>query len=193
MVKVPMSVLRKMEKWFRPIVKNLASTRIASGCLVFFGCGLCLAMIITFSFLARSALQWHNRDPQTLLNKARRDLAKQQPQKVLDNLKPKLNQFPQVDQQALAYEYLGQAEIQLGHFQFAAMYFENMYALQPSAERLYMLATAYDAGGDLRHALRNYKILAALDTPDSYPYRSLAEPRITQLLEILKPVPGFNP
>src|SRR6185369_16859491 len=121
MVKVPMSVLRKMETWFRPIVKNLSSARIAGGFLVLFGCGVCLAMIVAFSFLAQFTLQWHNRDPQTLLNQARRDLAKQQPQKVLDNLKPKLNQFPQVDQKALAYEYMGQAEIQLGHFQFAAM------------------------------------------------------------------------
>lgn len=150
-------------------------------------------MVLTFSFFAQSALGWHNSDPQTLLNNARRELEHKQPQKVLDTLKPKLNQFPSVDEQALAYEYLGQAEIQLGHFQFAAMYFENMYVLQPTAEHLYMVATAYDAGGDLRHALKIYKMLAALNTPDATTYRSLAEPRITQLLEILTPGPGSNP
>ena len=193
MVKVSMSVLLKMEMSYRPIVKNLSSARTVGGGLVFFGCGLCLVMILTFSFFARSTRQGHNSETQTLLNKAKRDLKDQQPQKVLDALKPKLNQFSKVDERALAYEYLGQAEIQSGHFQFAAMYFENMYALQPTAEHLYMLATAYDAGGDFRHALKNYKTLAALNTPDAYPYRSLAEPRITQWLEILKPVPGFNP
>ena len=159
---------------------------------MFFGCGICLAMIITCSFFAQSAPQGHNRDTQTLLNQARRDLDNKQPQKVLDALKPKLNQFPKVDEKALAYEYLGQAEIQLGRFQFAAMYFENMYALQPTAEHLYMLATAYDAGGDLRHALKNYQTLAGLSTPDASTYHSLAEQRIKQLLEILMPVPGSS-
>lgn len=188
-----MSVLLNMQKSYRPIFKNLPSARIVGGCLVLFGCGVCLAMIITFSFFAQSALQWHNSDPQTLLNRAKCDLDTKQPQKVLDALKPKLNQFPKVDEQAVAYEYLGQAEIQLGHFQFAAMYFENMYALQPTAEHLYMLATAYDAGGDLRHALKNYKTLAALNTLDAYIYHSMAEQRITQLEEILKPKPNSNP
>ena len=160
---------------------------------MFLGCGICLAMIITFSFSVQTALQWYNSAPHTLLNEARRDLDNKHPQKVLERLQPKLNQFRKVDQQAVAYEYLGQAEIQLGRFQFAAMYFENMYALQPTAEHLYMLATAYDAGGDLRHALKNYRTLAALNTPDAQTYRSLIEPRITQLEEILKLKPNSNP
>jgi tetratricopeptide (TPR) repeat protein len=179
-----------MEKKDRPLFKNMPSARIAGGCLVFFGCGLFLAMIITFAFFAQVAPQWHNSDTQTLLHQAKSDLDNQQPQKVLDALKPNLNQFPNVDEKALAYEYLGQAEIQLGRFQFAALYFENLYALQPTAEHLYMLATAYDTGGDLRHALKNYQTLAALSTLDAYPYHSLAEQRIKQLLEILTPRPG---
>ena len=157
---------------------------------MFFGCGICLVMILTFSFSAQSAPQWHNSDTQTLLNQAKRDLDNKQPLKVLDALKPNLNHFPKGDEKALAYEYLGQAEIQLGRFQFAAMYFENMHALQPTAEHLYMLATAYDAGGDLRHALKNYQALAGLNTLDAYIYHPLAEQRIKQLLEILTPVPG---
>ena len=188
-----MSVLLTMEKKYRPIFKNLPTARIAGGCLVLFACGICLAMIATFSVFARSALQWLSSDTQTLLKQAKRDLDSAQPQKVLDALKPNLNQFSKVDEKALAYEYLGQAENQLGHFQFAAMYFENLYALQPTAEHLYMLATAYDAGGDLRHALKNYQTLAGLSTLDSYTYHPLVQQRITQLLEILKPVPGSNP
>ena len=187
-----MSVFLNMEKSYQPIFKNLASARMVGGCLVLFGCGICLAMTLTFFVFAQSALQRHNSDSQTLLNQAKRDLDTKQPQKVLDMLKPKLNQFPKVDEQAVAYEYLGQAEIQLGHFQFAAMYFENMYALQPTAKHLYMLATAYDAGGDLRHALKNYQMLAGSSTLDAYPYHSLAEQRIKQLLEILTPVPGSS-
>ncbi|SRR6266498_1350508 len=192
MVKVSMSVLLTMEKRYRPTFRNLPSARILGGCLVLFGCGICLAMILTFAFFAQSAWQWRHSETQTLLNQARWDLDNQQPQKVLDALKPKLDQFPNVDEKSLAYEYLGQAEIQSGHFQFAAMYFENMYALQPTAEHLYMLATAYDTGGDLRHALKNYQRLAGLSTPDAYIYHSIAEQRIKQLLEILTPVPGSS-
>lgn len=192
MVKVSMSVLLKLEKSYRSIFKNIPSAGIVGGCLLFIGCGLCLAMILTFSSFAWSAGQGHSSETQTLLDQARRDLEDQQPQKVLEALKPKLDQFPNVDDQARAYEYLGQAEIQLGRFQFAALYFENMYALQPTAEHLYMLATAYDEGGDLRHALKNYQALAGLRTLDAYMYRSAAEGRIKQLLEILTPGPGSS-
>ena len=182
-----------IQKSYPSIFKNRASTRILLGCLVFFGCSVCLAIIITSSFVARSSLRLQNRDPQTWLDQAKRDLDNQQPQKVLDELKPKLNQFSKIDERAEAYNYLGQAETQLGRFQFAAMYFENMYALEPTAEHLYMLATAYDAGGNLRHALQNYKTLAALDTPDAVIYQSMVEQRITHLEEILEPEPYSNP
>jgi tetratricopeptide (TPR) repeat protein len=192
MVKVSMSVLLTIEKGYRPTFRDLPSARILGGCLVLFGCGVCLAMILTFSFFAQSAWQGRHSETQTLLNQAKRDLEDQQSQKVLDALKPKLDQFPNVDEKSLAYEYLGQAEIQSGHFQFAALYFENMYALQPTAKHLYMLATAYDAGGDLRHALKNYQMLAGLSSLDAYTYRSVAEGRIKQLLEILTPGPSSS-
>lgn len=175
----------------QPVFKNLPLAQIVGGCFLLVGCGICLTTIMVFSFSARSPLQGNHNDPQISLNQAKRDLDNKQPQKVLDSLKP--DEFSKVDEQALAYEYLGQAEIQLGHFQFAAMYFENMYALQPTAAHLYMLATAYDAGGDLRNAIKKYKMLAALSTPDANTYRSLVESRITQLEEILKIEPTSYP
>jgi tetratricopeptide (TPR) repeat protein len=132
-------------------------------------------------------------DTQALLYSAKRDLDEGQAQKVIDTLKPHLDQFVEIDEKATAYEYLGQAESQLGHFQFAAMYFEKVYALQPTAEHLYNLATAYDAGGDLKRALKNYQALSQFNTADSKLYRSVAEQRITELLAVLTPISNSIP
>ena len=127
--------------------------------------------------------------PQALLDQAKGDLEEGRAQKVLDELKPQLGQFVEVDEKAKAYEYLGQAEGQLGHFQFAAAYFEKVYALQPTAEHLYTLATTYDVGGDLRHALKNYQDLSVMNTVEAKLYRSFAEQRVAEILAVLTPTP----
>jgi len=154
---------------------------LIGGCLIFIGCRM-------FSGIPPASTSPQTSDTQILLDQAKSDLEEGQAQKVLDTLKPNLDQFVEMNEKAMAYEYLGQAESQLGHFQFAAVYFEKVYALQPTAEHLYNLATAYDAGGDLKHALKNYQVLSGMNTADAKPYRSFAKQRTTEILAVLAPI-----
>jgi hypothetical protein len=116
---------------------------------------------------------------------AERYLAESQPEKVIELLLARLDQLTRPDDLARAYDYLGQAEMQLGHFQLAAGYFEKLYAYQPTAENLFMLATAYDLGGDLERALEKY--LALLGLGDTVPpdMRATVEQRIQDLRDVL--------
>lgn len=116
---------------------------------------------------------------------AERYLAESQPEKVIDLLLARLDQITDSSDLARAYDYLGQAEMQLGHFQLAAGYFEKLYAEQPTAEHLFVLARAYDLGGDLERALEKY--LALMELGDTVPpdMRATAEQRIQDLRDVL--------
>ena len=135
-----------------------------------------------------------SRTSQALLDQAENDLADGQAQQVIDTLLPAMDQFHTDADQALANEYLGQAEFQLGHFQFAAIYFDKAYTLQSRPSYLYELAAAYDYGGDLENALEKYQLLVQSTDPEADRYRSEAEQRIEGLYEVLgTPTPTINP
>jgi tetratricopeptide (TPR) repeat protein len=118
-------------------------------------------------------------------DQADRLFAEGEPQQVLDLLQPKLGLFTDKQDRADAYYYLGQAEAQLGHYQLAAAQFANLQELQPTGEHLYVLAVAYDLGGDLEHALANYEALLNWNgyVPDDY-YRSATQ-RVQDLRRII--------
>jgi len=126
-------------------------------------------------------------DP-TLWEEAEDDLnVKNEPQKVLDLLLPQLDQLTDSSDLARAYALVGKAEFQLGRFQLAAVYFEKLYGLQPTAENLFSLATAYDLGGDLRHALEKYQALAEWQgaEADLDYYKDVAQERIGFITDVL--------
>jgi tetratricopeptide (TPR) repeat protein len=85
-------------------------------------------------------------------------------QKVIDLLEPKLSSLTRLEEQKEALHLLGDAEYQLGHYQLAAGYFEKLYQISPTTLDLLYLATAYDDGGNQKKALEMYlQILAAND------------------------------
>ncbi len=106
-------------------------------------------------------------------------------EKVLDLILPILDQLQQPDDLAHAYYYLGRAESQLGHFQIAAAYYEKLYAYQPTAENLFLLAMAYDLGGDLDHALEKYMLLLEWEDAEGDAYREPANARIQAIIEVI--------
>ncbi len=116
---------------------------------------------------------------------AERYLAEARPEKVIELLLARLDQLTKPDDLARAYDYLGQAEMQLGHFQLAAGYFEKLYAYQPTAENLFMLATAYDLGGDLERALDKYLALMEMGETVLPDMRATVEQRIQDLRDVL--------
>lgn len=107
------------------------------------------------------------------------------PQKAVDLLSPRLADLADPADLALAHRLVGEAEAALGHFQLAAGHFEALYAQQPLAEHLYLLALTYDLGGDLDRALARYMELAAWESPDGAEYRAEAEIRVTQIIEVV--------
>lgn len=112
------------------------------------------------------------------------------PQRAIDLLQPELANLTRPNDLARAYTCLGQAETQLGHFQFAAAYFSRLYDVQPTAEHLYWLATSYDLGGDLDRALAKYQALAAMPGADADAYRDDVKARVTELEDVVHHTPG---
>lgn len=155
--------------------------------------GICLALLggglfIGTRLIAPVASPSPTPDFQALWAEAEADLnVKNEPQKVLDLLLPQLDQPTDASDLARAYTLVGKAEFQLGRFQLAAVYFEKLYRLQPTAENLFLLATAYDLGGDLRHALEKYQALEEWqgDEADLNYYKDVAQERIGFITEVL--------
>ncbi len=61
---------------------------------------------------------------------------------------------------AHAYQLLGDAEVEQGHYQLAAGYYEGLYQNAPEVENLYLLARTYDMGGALEAAYQKYRLLS---------------------------------
>jgi tetratricopeptide (TPR) repeat protein len=85
------------------------------------------------------------------------------PEMVHDLLWPSMEQWTSDEDKARGYFLLGMAEMDMGHPQLAAPYFERLFQYDPSPENLLYLAVAYDAGGNIGQALDTYKRLAAWD------------------------------
>jgi tetratricopeptide (TPR) repeat protein len=122
---------------------------------------------------------------QSIIDQADAFLDDGQPDKVKDVLLPHISEFTTSSDLALIYARLGQAEMDQGHYQLAAVYYEHLFAHQPGAENLYTLAACYDAGGNLESALAKYRILIRMDDPQTGQYRDSAEERIKDLSEVL--------
>lgn len=107
-------------------------------------------------------------------------------QQVLDLLGPHLEEFTDPDNLARALEYLGNAELFLGHYQLATTYFERLIQISPTPVNYAMIARVYDAGGDLEHALSYYLLYLESDDPSlSEDIRRVVEDRVNQIQETL--------
>jgi tetratricopeptide (TPR) repeat protein len=96
----------------------------------------------------------------TPLEEAEEALNSGQPEKVRDLLYPVIETWTSNDDRVRGYELLGEAELVQGHAQLATPHFEKLYFYAPTAENLFILASVYDAGGDICHALEKYQELA---------------------------------
>lgn len=107
-------------------------------------------------------------------------------QLVLDTLEPHLDEITNPDELVTALEYLGNAELGLGHYRFATVYFERMLQISPTPENYMMLARIYDAGGDLEKAAEYYIIYLNSDAPSlTDDIRIMLEERLDQIQLIL--------
>lgn len=110
----------------------------------------------------------------------------QNPQLALDILEPHLEEFANPDELVKALEYLGNAELGLGHYQLATVYFERMLQISPTPENYMMLARIYDAGGDLEKAVEYYTIYLNSDSTSlTEEIRTMVQERIDQIQLIL--------
>jgi len=108
------------------------------------------------------------------------------PQLVLDILEPHLEEFTNPEELSKALEYLGMAEVGLGHYQLATVYLERLCQVSPTPQNYIMLGRVYDSGGDLEHALANYIIYLESDDPSlTADVREIVQDRIDQIQLIL--------
>lgn len=108
------------------------------------------------------------------------------PQLVLDTLEPHLEEFTNTEELSKALEYLGMAEVGLGHYQLATVYLERLCQISPTPQNYMMLGRVYDSGGDLEHALANYIIYLGSDDPSlTADIREIVQDRINQIQLIL--------
>jgi hypothetical protein len=98
---------------------------------------------------------------------------------LLDNLEVPA-ELPRV------YETLAQAESAMGHYLLAAAYYEKLYFYEPTAWHVYLLASAYDAGGQFELALEKYQVLVNWQGPEADDYRIFAGQRAAWLSELIK-------
>lgn len=116
---------------------------------------------------------------------ADRMFAAGEPQQALDLLRSKLDLMQDKQDRADAYYYMGQAEFQLRHYQLAAAQFAKLQEIEPSAEHLFMVASAYDIGGDLDHALASYEALLMWQGYVSPAHYTAASTRAKELRRIV--------
>jgi len=112
------------------------------------------------------------------------------PQLALDILEPHLEEFANPDELGKALEYLGNAELSLGHYQLATVYYERMLLISPTPENYMILARVYDAGGDLEKAVEYYTIYLNSDSTSlTEEIRTIVQERIEQIQQILTEPP----
>lgn len=116
------------------------------------------------------------------------------PQLAIDTLSPHLEEFADPEELSEALQYLSTAELGLGHYQISAAYLDRLVQISPSPENYATLARTYDAAGDLKHALANYRLYLESDDPAmTDDIRQLVQDRINQIQAILTsftPTPG---
>lgn len=117
------------------------------------------------------------------------------PQQVLDMLEPHLEEFTEPNELAKALEYMGNAEMMLGHYQLATVYFERLIQVSPTPGNYMTLARIYDAGGDLEKAVEYYVIYLNSDDPAiTDDVRTMVQDRVNQIqLMLTGPMPTLVP
>ncbi len=164
--------------------------------LVGFMFGVCLVSLSTIGLIAyQSANPLPTQTPlatPTVATMALLDQAYQalnvdgNPQLVLDILEPHLEEFKDPNELSKALEYLGRAELGLGHYNLAAVYYERLDQLSPTPQNYAILARIYDAGGDLEHALKYYILYLKSDDPMlTDDLRTMLQDRANQIQTIL--------
>lgn len=104
---------------------------------------------------------------------------------ALELLVPLSKDAQEVEDLARVYEDLGNAEVMKGQFQRAAAYYEAMLDYRPGPDSLFLVAEAYDMGGDLDHALEVYLRLIAWPDDLADPYRDQAQWRANDIMQII--------
>lgn len=137
--------------------------------------GICLSLIMGAGLLSlyiKSINQTIKRSTTTpvhfseqsrLLDEAELALESGDPEKVREVLYPIIESWTSNDDIVRGYRLLGEAELMQGHAQLSVPYFDRLYIYEPSAENLFLLATAYDMGGDNKNALEKYQELINLE------------------------------
>jgi tetratricopeptide (TPR) repeat protein len=101
-------------------------------------------------------------------------------------LEPHLEEFKDPNELSKALEYLGMAELGLGHYQLSAVYYERLAQLSPTPQNYAMLARIYDTAGDLENALKYYILYLESDDPVlTDELRTMIQDRVNQLQTVL--------
>jgi tetratricopeptide (TPR) repeat protein len=130
----------------------------------------------------------------SVLDEAQAALNSGQPEKVRGLLYPMIESWSSNNDRIRGYRLLGEAELSQGHAQLAVPYFEKLYFYEPTAENLFFLATIYDTGGDIKHALTSYQELAKWENLPEDIDIEFVNMRIDDISRALgTPVPTYTP
>ncbi len=107
-------------------------------------------------------------------------------QGAIDLLEENLDGITDEFQRALAIQTIADLYSTLGNYQFAVVYYEKLYELQPIAYVLYLIASNYDAAGNLVKAQEYYlKCLELYDPGFSESDREIVKQRSEELKTVL--------
>jgi hypothetical protein len=107
------------------------------------------------------------------------------PQGAIDLLQGRIAELSSPECAAMANQILGDAQMMLRRSRLAGAYYARAFDAEPSAQRLFLMATANDLGGDLEIALGQYVRLEDWAGPDADPYRMTARDRIVHIISII--------
>ena len=106
-------------------------------------------------------------------------------QELIDQLGKVRGELTDAEELLEVNNYLATAEINLGHFQFAAIYLNEVVEINPSPTNLYRLATIYHLAGNHGCAHKYYQTLIQHEADAQHPiYQEVAEEAVANLEEI---------
>jgi hypothetical protein len=125
-------------------------------------------------------------DARNTIDQAYKMLENSDVQGAIDLLEANLAEITEKTQRVLAVQTLGDLYAYQGSYQIAAAYYEQLYELEPIAHGLFLIASAYDAGGNLTKAQEYYlKCLDMYDPNLPEEERQAVQTRSDQLTVIL--------
>jgi tetratricopeptide (TPR) repeat protein len=106
-------------------------------------------------------------------------------QELIDRLGHQRDEIKDASETLEVNNYLAAAEINLGHFQFAIIYLNDVVEVNPSPTNLYWLATIYNLAGDHGCSYKWYTRLIQHESDAKHPiYLETAEEAVEYLEEI---------